>query len=47
MEKNIKNKALNEACNKLGIKRLFSHPFDPQGNSRVEIVLNVLKQTLT
>ena len=44
-EQNLKNKALNEACDKLGIKRLFSNPFNLQVNSRIENVHNVLKQT--
>ena len=39
----VKNKVLNEACNQLGIKQLFSSPFHPQGNARVENVHNFLK----
>ena len=42
-----KQKVLDEACDQLGIKRLFSHPFHPQGNERVENVNNFLKRTLT
>ena len=45
--KEFKNKVLNEACNQLGVKRLFSNPFHPQGNARVENVHKFLKQTLT
>ena len=36
----LKYKVLNEACNQLGIERLFSNPFHPQGNSRVQNVHN-------
>ena len=42
-----KNKDLNESCNQLGIKRLFSNLFHPQGNARVENVNNFLKWTVT
>ena len=28
----FKSKVLNETCDQLGIKRLFSNPFHPQGN---------------
>ena len=38
------NKALNEACNQIGIKRLFSSPFHPRGNSRIKNVHTFLKQ---
>ena len=31
----FENKVLNEACDQLGIKRLFSNPFHPQGNAKV------------
>ena len=40
------NKVLNEVCDQLGIKRLFSNPFHPQGNATVENVHNFLKGTL-
>ena len=43
----FKNKVLNEVCNQLGIKRLFSNPFYPQGNAKVEHIHNFLKRTLT
>ena len=43
----FKNKVLNEVCDQLGIKRLFSNPFHPQGNSKVENVHNFIKRTLT
>ena len=39
----ISKKVLNEICDPLGIKRLFSHPFHPQGNARVENVHNFSK----
>ena len=38
---------LNEACNQLGIKRIFSNLFHPQGNSRTENMHKFLKRTLT
>ena len=43
----FKNKVLNEVCKQLHIKRLFSNPFYPQGNAKVENVHNFLKRTLT
>ena len=43
----FKNKVLNEACDQLGIKGLFSNLFHPQGNVRVEIVHKFIKWTLT
>ena len=43
----LKNKVLNEACNQLGIKRLYSNLFHPQGNVRVQNVHNFLKWTIT
>ena len=43
----FKNKVLNEVCDQLDIKRLFSNPFHPQGNAKVENVHNFLKRTLT
>ena len=43
----FKNKVLNETYNQLGIKRLFSNLFHPQGNAIVENVHNFLKWTLT
>ena len=38
----FRNKVLNELCDQLDIKRLFSNPFCPQGNAEVENVHNVL-----
>ena len=43
----FKNKVLNEACDQLDIERLFSNPFHPQGNAKVENVHNFLKRNLT
>ena len=45
--KAFKNKVLNEACNQLSIKQLFSNPFHSQGNTKVENVHNFLKWTTT
>ena len=39
----FKNKDVYEACDQIGIKRLFSNPFHPQSNSRIENVHNFLK----
>ena len=33
----FKNKVLNEVCYKLDIERLFSNPFHPQGNAKMEM----------
>ena len=41
----FKNKVLNEVCDKLGIKRLPSNPFHPQGNTKVENVHNIPNKT--
>ena len=41
----FKNKVLNEVCDQLGIKRLLSNPFHPQGNAKVDHVYNFLKRT--
>ena len=38
----FKYKVLNEVCDQLGIKWLFSYPFNPQGNAKVENVRNFL-----
>ena len=43
----FQNTSLNEACNQLSIKRIFSNQFLPQGNSRIKNVHNFLKRTLT
>ena len=31
----FKNKDLNEVCDQLSMKRLFSNPFHPQGNAKM------------
>ena len=43
----LKNKVISEVCDQLGIKRLFSYPFNPQCNTKVDNVHNFLKRTLT
>ena len=43
----VKNKVLNDLCDQLCIKRLFSNPFNPQGNEKVENVHNFLQRTFT
>ena len=35
------------ACDKLGIKQIYSNPFHPEGNSHVENCHNLLKKTVT
>ena len=45
-DKEIQSKVPDEACDQLGIKRLFSNPFHPQRNAKVENVHNFLKYTL-
>ena len=47
MAQSLRIKVLNEACDQLSIKGLFSNPFYPQGNAKVENVNNFLKRTLT
>ena len=42
----FKNADPIDACKKLSIKRLYSNPFHPQGNSRIEKVQYFLKITL-
>ena len=42
----FKNTGLVGACEKLSIKRLFSNPFHPQGNLRIQNVHNFLKRIL-
>ena len=39
----FKNKVLNEVCQPLGIKQLFSNPSHPQDNAKVENIHNFLK----
>ena len=43
----FKDKVLNKVCDQLGIKRIFSNPFHPQGNAKMESVYNFPKRTLT
>ena len=43
----FKNKVLNELCDQLGIKRLFSNLFHLQSNVKVENVRIFFKKTLT
>ena len=43
----FRNKVLNELYDQLFNKRVFSNPFHPQGNAKVENVYNFLKRTLT
>ena len=40
------NTVLNEACEQLAIKRFFSNPFHPKGNSRIKNLHNFNKRTL-
>ena len=43
----LKNSQMNTVLKQLGIKHIYSNPYQPQGNSRIENVHNFLKQTLT
>ena len=43
----IKNSQMNTILKQLGIKHIYSNPYRPQGNSRIENVHNFLKRTLT
>ena len=43
----FKYTVLDDACEQLGIKRLFSNLFHPQGKSKMENVHSFLKRTLT
>ena len=43
----FKNNVLKEVCDQLGINRLFSNPFHPQGNGKVKNEHNFVKRTLT
>ena len=43
----FRNAVLIDACEQLGIKRLYSNPFHLQGDSRIENVHNFLKRTLS
>ena len=40
----FKNNVLNKVYDQLGIRRLFSNPFHPQSNAKVENVHNFLKK---
>ena len=39
----FKNKMLHKVCDQLGIKRLFTNPFHPQGNAKVKTFTISLK----
>ena len=43
----LKNSQMNTILKQLGIKHIYSNPYRPQGNSRMENVHNFLKRTLT
>ena len=43
----FKNTTLSEACDQLGIKRIFSNLFHPKDNSRIKNAHNFLKRTLS
>ena len=43
----LKNSQMNTVLKQLGIKYIYSNPYRPQGNSRIENVHNFLKRTLT
>ena len=43
----LKNSQMNTVLKQLGIKHIYSNPYRPQGNSRIENVHNFLKRTLT
>ena len=40
----LKNSQMNTVLKQLGIKPIFSNPYRPQGNSRIENVHNFLKE---
>ena len=42
----LKNSQTNTILKQLGIKCIYSNPYQPQGNSRIENVYNFLKRTL-
>ena len=42
-----KNSQMNTILKQLGIKHIYSNPYRPQGNARLENVHNFLKRTLT
>ena len=43
----LKNNQMNTILKQLGIKHIYSNPYRPQGNSRIENVHNFLKRMLT
>ena len=43
----LKNNQMNTILKQLGIKRIYSNPYRPQGKSRIENVHNFLKRMLT
>ena len=43
----LKNSQMNTILKQLGIKHIYSNPYRPQGNSRIENIHNFLKWTLT
>ena len=43
----FKNEQLLSVFNTLGIKHIYSNPYYPQGNGRIEHVCNFLKHTIT
>ena len=43
----LKNNQMNTILKQLGIKCIYSNPYRPQGNSRIENVHNFLKRMLT
>ena len=43
----LKNSQMNTVLKQLGIKCIYFNPYQPQGNSRIENVLNFLKRMLT
>ena len=43
----LKNNQMNTVLKQLGIKCIYSNPYRPQGNSRIENIHNFLKRTLT
>ena len=45
--KTKKNSQMNTILKQLGIKHLYSNPYRPQGNFRIDNVHNFLKRTLT
>ena len=43
----FRNEQLMSVFDSLGIKHIYSNPYYPKGNSRIENVHNFLKQTIT